>query len=98
MSFDILRDGDGEGREQFPLSMLLCAGTQADTALSNRYKQTNTVFKAAVDQSMWRMLGALLLHQDGVNDSIQGTGVEEVLFIVVRSIGVLSYTTFQRQI
>lgn len=48
MSFDILRDGDGEGREQFPLSMLLCAGTQADTALSNRYKQTNTVFKAAV--------------------------------------------------
>ncbi|XP_026173433.1 glutamate-rich WD repeat-containing protein 1 [Mastacembelus armatus] len=36
LSFDILRDGDGEGREQFPLSMLLCAGTQADTALSNR--------------------------------------------------------------
>lgn len=38
MSFDVLRDGDGGGREQFPLSMLLCAGTQADTALSNRYE------------------------------------------------------------
>lgn len=37
MSFDVLRDGDGDGREQFPLSMLLCAGTQADTAMSNRY-------------------------------------------------------------
>ncbi|KAG7474665.1 glutamate-rich WD repeat-containing protein 1 [Solea senegalensis] len=36
LSFAILKDGDGEGREQFPLSMLLCAGTQADTALSNR--------------------------------------------------------------
>ncbi|KAM4600802.1 glutamate-rich WD repeat-containing protein 1 [Polymixia lowei] len=36
LSFDVLSDGDGEGREQFPLSMLLCAGTQADTALSNR--------------------------------------------------------------
>ncbi|KAM3873177.1 glutamate-rich WD repeat-containing protein 1 [Diretmus argenteus] len=36
LSFDVLRDGDGEGREQFPLSMLLCAGTQADTAFSNR--------------------------------------------------------------
>ncbi|XP_036394101.1 glutamate-rich WD repeat-containing protein 1 [Megalops cyprinoides] len=36
LSFDVLRDGDGEGREQFPLSMLLCAGTQADSANSNR--------------------------------------------------------------
>lgn len=36
LSFDVVRDGDGEGREQFPLSMILCAGTQADTALSNR--------------------------------------------------------------
>ncbi|KAK2844677.1 hypothetical protein Q5P01_011336 [Channa striata] len=36
LSFDVLRDGDGDAREQFPLSMLLCAGTQADTALSNR--------------------------------------------------------------
>ncbi|XP_028985916.1 glutamate-rich WD repeat-containing protein 1 [Betta splendens] len=36
LSFDILRDGDGDAREEFPLSMLLCAGTQADTALSNR--------------------------------------------------------------
>ncbi|XP_047454055.1 glutamate-rich WD repeat-containing protein 1 [Mugil cephalus] len=36
LSFDILRDGDGDGREQFPLSMLICAGTQADTALKNR--------------------------------------------------------------
>lgn len=37
LSFDTLRDADGESREQFPLSMLLCAGTQADTALSNRW-------------------------------------------------------------
>lgn len=36
LSFDVVRDGEGEGREQFPLSLLLCAGTQADTALSNR--------------------------------------------------------------
>lgn len=36
LSFDVLRDAEGEGREMFPLSMLLCAGTQADTALSNR--------------------------------------------------------------
>ncbi|KAB5587013.1 hypothetical protein PHYPO_G00008070 [Pangasianodon hypophthalmus] len=36
LSFDVLRDAEGEGRETFPLSMLLCAGTQADTALSNR--------------------------------------------------------------
>lgn len=36
LSFDVLRDGDGDGREQYPLSMLLCAGTQADTALANR--------------------------------------------------------------
>ncbi|KAG7270137.1 hypothetical protein CRUP_027207 [Coryphaenoides rupestris] len=34
--FDVLEDGDGEAREQYPLSMLLCAGTQASTALSNR--------------------------------------------------------------
>lgn len=52
LSFDVLRDGEGEGREQFPLSMLLCAGTQADTALSNRYKppdklQKYCVFKVA---------------------------------------------------
>lgn len=36
LSFDVVRDAEGEGRETFPLSMLLCAGTQADTALSNR--------------------------------------------------------------
>ncbi|XP_027003964.2 glutamate-rich WD repeat-containing protein 1 [Tachysurus fulvidraco] len=36
LSFDVVRDAEGEGREKFPLSMLLCAGTQADTALSNR--------------------------------------------------------------
>ncbi|XP_030639813.1 glutamate-rich WD repeat-containing protein 1 [Chanos chanos] len=38
LSFDIVRDGDGAGteREKFPVSLLLCAGTQADTALSNR--------------------------------------------------------------
>ncbi|CAL8290393.1 unnamed protein product [Merluccius merluccius] len=36
LSFDVLKDGDGEARDQYPLSMLLCAGTQANTALSNR--------------------------------------------------------------
>ncbi|XP_072316470.1 glutamate-rich WD repeat-containing protein 1 [Eucyclogobius newberryi] len=36
LSFDVLRDDDGDGREQYPLSMLLCAGTQADTAIANR--------------------------------------------------------------
>ncbi|KAM9723497.1 glutamate-rich WD repeat-containing protein 1 [Menidia menidia] len=36
LSFDVLKDGEGESREQFPLSMLLCAGTQAETALKNR--------------------------------------------------------------
>lgn len=41
LSFDVLRDGDGDDREQFPLSMLLCAGTQADTALSNRSVTTH---------------------------------------------------------
>ncbi|XP_061771266.1 glutamate-rich WD repeat-containing protein 1 [Nerophis ophidion] len=36
LSFDILRDNNGDGREDFPLSMLLCAGTQADKAMANR--------------------------------------------------------------
>ncbi|XP_028836974.1 glutamate-rich WD repeat-containing protein 1 [Denticeps clupeoides] len=36
LSFDVVRDREGDGRENFPLSMLLCAGTQADSALSNR--------------------------------------------------------------
>ncbi|KAA0703105.1 Glutamate-rich WD repeat-containing protein 1 [Triplophysa tibetana] len=36
LSFDVVHDGEGDGWEQFPLSMVLCAGTQADTALSNR--------------------------------------------------------------
>ncbi|KAM8826998.1 glutamate-rich WD repeat-containing protein 1 [Synchiropus picturatus] len=36
LSFDIIKDGDGEKREQYPLSMLLCAGTQAETAMANR--------------------------------------------------------------
>ncbi|KAM9782982.1 glutamate-rich WD repeat-containing protein 1 [Neosynchiropus ocellatus] len=36
LSFDVIKDGDGEKREQYPLSMLLCAGTQAETAMANR--------------------------------------------------------------
>ncbi|KAK7886301.1 hypothetical protein WMY93_025922 [Mugilogobius chulae] len=36
LSFDVVRDDDGDTREQYPLSMLLCAGTQADTAIANR--------------------------------------------------------------
>lgn len=42
LSFDVLKDGDGDGRQQFPLSMLLCAGTQADTAMGNRYRPAYT--------------------------------------------------------
>lgn len=51
MSFDVLRDGDGDGREQSPLSMLLCAGTQADTAMSNRYGTTGAGQKAPFSQA-----------------------------------------------
>ncbi|KAM4579941.1 glutamate-rich WD repeat-containing protein 1 [Odontesthes bonariensis] len=36
LSFDVLKDEEGESRSLFPLSMLLCAGTQAETALKNR--------------------------------------------------------------
>uniref|UniRef100_A0A8C3UX14 Glutamate-rich WD repeat-containing protein 1 n=1 Tax=Catharus ustulatus TaxID=91951 RepID=A0A8C3UX14_CATUS len=36
LSFDVVRDGLGEGREQPPLSVLLCAGTQAETPGANR--------------------------------------------------------------
>ncbi|XP_058715650.1 glutamate-rich WD repeat-containing protein 1 isoform X2 [Poecile atricapillus] len=36
LSFDVLRDALGEGREQLPLSVLLCAGTQAETPGRNR--------------------------------------------------------------
>ncbi|XP_077577535.1 glutamate-rich WD repeat-containing protein 1 [Stigmatopora nigra] len=36
LSFDVVTDTDGDGREEFPLSMLLCAGTQTDSAMANR--------------------------------------------------------------
>ncbi|CAN8178614.1 unnamed protein product [Coccothraustes coccothraustes] len=36
LSFDVVRDGLGEGREEPPLSVLLCAGTQAETPGANR--------------------------------------------------------------
>ncbi|NXQ63749.1 GRWD1 protein, partial [Anthoscopus minutus] len=36
LSFDVLRDGLGEEREEPPLSVLLCAGTQAETPGANR--------------------------------------------------------------
>nr|XP_056720228.1 glutamate-rich WD repeat-containing protein 1 [Euleptes europaea] len=36
LSFDILRDSLGEYRTSYPLSLLLCAGTQAETANANR--------------------------------------------------------------
>ncbi|XP_058874398.1 glutamate-rich WD repeat-containing protein 1-like [Acipenser ruthenus] len=36
LSFDVIRDDLGENREESPLSMLLCAGTQAETAQANR--------------------------------------------------------------
>ena len=34
-SFDILRDDQGDGRTQFPHTMYLVAGTQADKAQDN---------------------------------------------------------------
>lgn len=40
LSFDVIRDGGGDCREQFPVSMLLCAGTQAETAQANRCVRT----------------------------------------------------------
>ncbi|XP_021239721.1 glutamate-rich WD repeat-containing protein 1 [Numida meleagris] len=36
LSLDIVRDGLGDDRETLPLSLLLCAGTQAPTAQGNR--------------------------------------------------------------
>ncbi|XP_077170957.1 glutamate-rich WD repeat-containing protein 1 [Paroedura picta] len=36
LSFDILRDSLGENRTSYPLSLLLCAGTQAEAANANR--------------------------------------------------------------
>ncbi|NWU89874.1 GRWD1 protein, partial [Upupa epops] len=36
LSLDVIPDGAGEGREELPLSLLLCAGTQAPTAQGNR--------------------------------------------------------------
>ncbi|XP_015269876.1 PREDICTED: glutamate-rich WD repeat-containing protein 1 [Gekko japonicus] len=36
LSFDILRDALGENRTSYPLSLLLCAGTQAESANANR--------------------------------------------------------------
>ncbi|XP_068785336.1 glutamate-rich WD repeat-containing protein 1-like [Struthio camelus] len=36
LSFAVLRDDLGEGRVEPPLSLLLCAGTQAETAQANR--------------------------------------------------------------
>ncbi|XP_061444080.1 glutamate-rich WD repeat-containing protein 1 [Rhineura floridana] len=36
LSFDILRDALGENRTSYPLSLLLCAGTQAESAQANR--------------------------------------------------------------
>lgn len=41
----MIRDDDGDARETFPMSMLLCAGTQADTALSNRSVHFNYRYK-----------------------------------------------------
>ncbi|XP_053118844.1 glutamate-rich WD repeat-containing protein 1 [Hemicordylus capensis] len=36
LSFDIIQDTFGDNRTSYPLSLLLCAGTQAETAQANR--------------------------------------------------------------
>lgn len=36
LSFDIVRDHLGDNRTELPLSLYLCAGTQAESAQSNR--------------------------------------------------------------
>ncbi|KAM4651444.1 glutamate-rich WD repeat-containing protein 1 [Discoglossus pictus] len=36
LSFDVIRDNLGDNRSEYPLTMFLCAGTQADTAQGNR--------------------------------------------------------------
>ncbi|KAM4704080.1 glutamate-rich WD repeat-containing protein 1 [Rhinophrynus dorsalis] len=36
LSFDVIQDNLGENRSSYPMSMFLCAGTQADTAQGNR--------------------------------------------------------------
>ncbi|XP_053546647.1 glutamate-rich WD repeat-containing protein 1 [Bombina bombina] len=36
LSFDVILDSLGENRSDYPMTMFLCAGTQADTAQSNR--------------------------------------------------------------
>ncbi|XP_072423630.1 glutamate-rich WD repeat-containing protein 1-like [Chiloscyllium punctatum] len=36
LSFDIIRDGLGDDRTEYPLTVFLCAGTQAETAQGNR--------------------------------------------------------------
>ncbi|KAG8434076.1 hypothetical protein GDO86_012448 [Hymenochirus boettgeri] len=36
LSFDVVPDNLGDNRTEYPLSMFLCAGTQADTAQANR--------------------------------------------------------------
>ncbi|MEE6483077.1 hypothetical protein FKM82_013424 [Ascaphus truei] len=36
LSFDVIMDSLGENRSDYPLTMFLCAGTQADTAQGNR--------------------------------------------------------------
>lgn len=36
LSFDIVRDHLGDNRAELPLTLYLCAGTQAESAQSNR--------------------------------------------------------------
>ncbi|KAM5132554.1 glutamate-rich WD repeat-containing protein 1 [Mantella aurantiaca] len=36
LSFDVIQDNLGDGRSDYPLTLFLCAGTQADSAQSNR--------------------------------------------------------------
>ncbi|XP_068097403.1 glutamate-rich WD repeat-containing protein 1 [Hyperolius riggenbachi] len=36
LSFDVIQDSLGDNRSDYPLTMFLCAGTQADTAQANR--------------------------------------------------------------
>jgi ribosome assembly protein RRB1 len=75
LSFDILRDSEGEGRTKYPLSMMFVAGTQADSANKNELvvlRVTNickTKHDLADDESEDSFLGD---HENSDDDADEG--------------------------